>query len=161
MLEGVSSSLPGSVDLKGLVASLLQQSGLSQRELGSRSGLSKDQLSRTFACKRPVELGEALALLDAAEMPGRGAITLALFERSDLAVEWSRSGLSEFLETLIRELPEALLTELGDSVDRINPRWGRLAARFVAQRIAHHVQEITDREAQMAEFKPALSRALG
>lgn len=161
MIEGGSIGATGGVDLKGLVAALLQQSRFSQRELCDRTGLSKDQLSRTFSRKRPVELREALTLVDAADMPARAAITLALFERPDLAVEWSRSGMSEFLETLIRELPEAMLAELGDGIDRVNPRWGKLAARFVAQRIAHHVQEIIDREEEIAEFKPNTSRAMG
>ena len=158
MVEDMGSSAAGGVDLKGLVAALLQRSRFSQRELCDRTGLSKDQLSRTFSRKRPVELGEALTLLDAADMPARGAITLALFERPDLAVEWSGSGLSEFLETLMRELPAAMMVELGDGVDRVNPRWGAQVARFVAQRLGHHIQEVIAQEQKLGEFEPRNER---
>src|SRR3546814_15788200 len=48
-----------------------------------------------------------------------------------LAIDWSESGLSAFLETLIAALPGALAAEIGDECDRINPRWGQQAARFV------------------------------
>lgn len=154
MLNDTGSGPPATVNLGALVAGLLEHSPISQREIAARAGLSKDQLSRTIAGKRPVELDEALSILKAVELPARGAITLALFQRPDLAVEWSESGLSSFLETLIEALPEALVAEIGDDLDRINPRWGHLAARFVAQRIKHHIQEIIEREETLGNFEP-------
>jgi len=140
-----------------VVTELVERSRLSQRELVERSGLSKDQLSRSLRGARPIEIDEALAILTAAGVPGRGALTLALFDRPELAVEWSESGLSAFLETLIAALPDALTTEVGGACDRINPRWGQLAARFVAQRLAHHIQELMEREERLGEFEPTRS----
>lgn len=152
MLDTRLGSPPPELALGQIVASLLERSRFSQRELVDRTGLSKDQLSRTLSGKRQLELEEALALLRAADIPARGAVTLALFERPDLAVEWSRSGLSEFLETLIRALPDALVAEIGDDLDRINPRWGQQVARFVAQRIARHIEEMIEREEKLGEL---------
>lgn len=159
MLDTVSAP-PPDLALGDLVASLVACSRFSQRELVDRTGLSKDQLSRTLAGKRQLELDEALLLLRAADMPACGAITLALFDRPDLAVEWSRSGLSEFLESLIRALPDALVDEIGEDLDRVNPRWGQHAARFVAQRIARHIEELVEREEKLGEFEPRASNRI-
>lgn len=143
-----------SVPLGVVVSKLITRSRLSQRELTARSGLSKDQLSRTLLGKRAVRFDEAMRLLAAAEVPARGALTLALFDRSDLAIEWSDSGLSAFFEALIEALPETLKSELGDDIERVNPRWGQHAARFVAQRISHHIQELIEREQKLGDFEP-------
>lgn len=143
-----------------LVAELVERSRLSQRELVERSGLSKDQLSRTLRGARQIELDEALAILSAAGLPGRGALTLVLYGHSGLAVDWSESGLCAFLETLITALPDALTAEIGDDFDRVNPRWGQQAARFVAQRIAHHISELIEREQKLGEFVPRASAAM-
>lgn len=161
MVEQPNSAAAAPLDLGVVVSQLVARSRLSQRELTSRSGLSKDQLSRTLLGRRPVKFDEAITLLQAADVPARGALTLALFERPDLAVEWSSSGLSEFLEALIQSLPAALEAELGEHLDRVNPRWGQHAARFVAQRIGHHIQELIERERKLGEFEPHLGGSAG
>lgn len=150
--EQVRPSLDARV--AAVVTELVERSRLSQRELVERSGLSKDQLSRSLRGARQIELDEALAILSAAGLSGRGALTLALYDRSDLAIDWAESGLSAFLETLIAALPDALTAVIGDECDRINPRWGQQAARFVAQRIGHHIQELVEREERLGEFEP-------
>jgi transcriptional regulator with XRE-family HTH domain len=155
MLDSLGARAAPQFGLGALVSKLVEASPLSQRELGARAGFSKDQLSRTLSGTRPLRLDEALTLLSAADLPARGSITLALFDRSDLAIEWSRTGMSEFLETLIHALPDALLRELGEDLDRVNPRWGQHAARFVAQRIAHHIHELIEREQKLGEFEPS------
>jgi transcriptional regulator with XRE-family HTH domain len=142
------------VPLGTMVSKLISRSRLSQRELTLRSGMSKDQLSRTLLGKRSVKFDEAIRLLAAADVPARGALTLAMFDRSGLAVEWSDSGLSAFFEALIEALPETLRSELGADIERVNPRWGQHAARFVAQRISHHIQELIEREQKLGEFEP-------
>lgn len=154
MLNDAGSGPAGTVNLGALVAGLLERSPHSQREIAARAGLSKDQLSRTVMGKRGIELDEALSILHAAELPARGAVTLALFQKPDLAVEWCGTGLCSFLEALIEALPDALMAEVGDELDRVNPRWGQQAARFVAQRIGHHIQEVIEREEKLGEFDP-------
>lgn len=147
--------------IASVVTRLIGQTHLSQRELTERSGLSKDQLSRALKGTRQFEIAEALAILTAAGLPGRAAITLTLFDRADLAVEWSQSGLSGFYEALIAALPEALTAELGDAGDRVNPRWGQHAARLVAQRIAQHIEEIVEREERLGDLRlPGQTRPL-
>lgn len=158
------SIMPGASDapvLNAIVAELIAGARLPQRMLMARTGLSKDQLSRTLRGTRPIEVGGALTILLAAELPARGAMTLALYNRPDLAVEWSRSGLAAFLETLIESLPDALASEVGDATERINPRWGQLAARFVAQRLAHHIRELVEREERLGEFEPVRAMRSG
>lgn len=154
-------SAPVDQEIAAVVAQLIGQSRLSQRALVERSGLSKDQLSRALKGTRQLEIEEAVALLSAAELPARGAITLALYDRPDLAVEWCQSGLSGFLEALIRALPDAIASEIGESSDRINPRWGQHAARFVAQRIARHIEDVLEREEKLGEFSPGLASRHG
>lgn len=141
-----------------VVANLVDESGVSQRDLVSRVGLSKDQVSRALKGSRHLSPGEAVALLTAAGLPARGALTLALFGREDLAAEWARSGMAGFLEALIAALPDALTAEIGDTSDRVDPRWGPQAARFVAQRIAHHIHDMVAREQRLGEFTPTVGR---
>ena len=141
--------------LHQVVADLVGQSGVTQRDLVARAGLSKDQVSRALKGSRHLSPDEAVALLTAAGLPARGALTLALFGRQDLAGEWARSGMASFLETLIAALPDALTAEIGDTSDRVDPRWGPQAARFVAQRIAHHIHDLVAREQRLGEFTPA------
>ncbi len=144
-----------SAPLHVVVADLVEESGASQRELVARVGLSKDQLSRTLKGTRHMSLEEAATILHEAGLPARGTLTLALFDRQELATDWARSGLSGFLETMVAALPDALAAEIGDTSDRIDPRWGMQAARFVAQRIAHHINEMIEREERLGNFHPA------
>lgn len=140
--------------LSQVVTALIDRSGKTQRDLVDRAGLSKDQISRALRGARTLSSAEALALLEAAGLPARGALTLALYGRHDLAGEWTGSGMAAFLETLVAALPDALEQAIGDSSDRVDPRWGPQAARFVAQRIAHHIHDLIDREQRLGDFKP-------
>lgn len=153
MLDSPNSQ-PIDQQVRSVVSALVCSTRRPQRELLARTGLSKDQLSRTLRGYRQLDLEETLAILTAADLPARGALTLTLFGRPDLAVEWSQTGMAAFFETLIAALPEALTAELGEDFDRINPRWGALTAKFVAQRLARHVEEIRDREERLGELEP-------
>ncbi|TVV74616.1 helix-turn-helix domain-containing protein [Sphingomonas solaris] len=144
-----------SAPLYAVVAELVEQSGVTQRDLVPRVGLSKDQLNRTLKGTRHMSLEEAATILHETGLPARGTLTLALFGRQDLAPDWARSGSGAFLETMIAALPDALAAEIGDTRDRIDPRWGTQAARFVAQRIAHHINELIEREERLGSFHPA------
>ncbi|UVO50139.1 hypothetical protein M0208_06255 [Sphingomonas sp. SUN019] len=140
--------------LRQVVTMLITRSGKRQRDLVPRAGLSKDQISRALRGSRGMTSSEALALLDAAGLPARGALTLALYGRQDLASEWALSGLAAFLETFVNALPDALDQALGGNSDRIDPRWGPQAARFVAQRVAHHITDLIEREEKLGDFDP-------
>ena len=69
--------------------------------------------------------------------------------------------MAAFLETLVAALPDALAAEIGETSDRVDPRWGPPAARFVAQRIAHHIAELVEREERLGEFRPLIGRSAG
>ena len=140
--------------LHAVVADLVEESGVSQRDLVARVGLSKDQLNRTLKGTRHMSLEEAATILHETGLPARGTLTLALFGRQDLATDWARSGSGAFLETMIAALPDALTAEIGEIRDRIDPRWGTQAARFVAQRIAHHIHDMIEREQRLGDFAP-------
>ena len=79
---------PPSVDesIRGIVAELVNSSPRPQRALLALTGLSKDQLCRMQSGARSLPVPTALAILEAADYPARGALALALF-RPDLAVE--------------------------------------------------------------------------
>ena len=143
-----------SARLLAVVADLVDASGVSQRGLVSLVGLSKDQLSRTLKGSRQMSLEEAATILHEAGLPARGTLTLALFDRQDLATDWARSGLGGFLEMMVAALPDALAAEIGETSDRVDPRWGTQAARFVAQRIAHHIHDLIEREQRLGDFSP-------
>jgi len=141
--------------VRAVVSELVNSTRRPQRDLLVRTGLSKDQLSRALRGVRQMELAEAVAILAAADFPARGALALALFQRPDLAVEWSQSGMAAFFEALIEALPDALIGEVGDEFHRINPRWGAQTAKFVAQRLARHVEELIEREDRLGELQTA------
>ena len=101
-----------------------------------------------------MSLEEAGTILHEAGLPARGTLTLALFDRQDLATDWARSGLGGFLEMMVAALPDALAAEIGETSDRVDPRWGTQAARFVAQRIAHHIHDLIEREQRLGDFSP-------
>lgn len=141
--------------LSQVVTTLIDRSGKTQRDLVDRAGLSKDQISRTLRGARSLSSTEALALLNAAGLPARGALTLALYGRHDLAGEWTGSGMAAFLETLVAALPDALEQAIGDFRDRVDPRWGPPVARFMAQRVAHHIKDVVEREERLGDFHPS------
>lgn len=103
-------------------------------------------------------MSEALAILSAAGLPARGAITLALFDRTDIVVEWSGLGLAAFLEGLVAALPNELEHLVGSGCDRVDPRWGRLMARLVAQRLADHIGDVRDREERLGDARSMAMR---
>ena len=151
----IESDIPApSIDrsVRAIVSELVSSTRRPQREFLARTGLSKDQLARALRGARPMELSEAVAILGAADFPARGALALALFERPDLAIEWCHSGMAAFFEALIEALPEALISELSEEFNRINPRWGVQTAKFVAQRLAKHVEEIIAREEKLGDL---------
>lgn len=133
------------------VSTLIGRSRVSRRDLSQRAGLSKDQLSRTLRGARSLSSAEALALLHAAELPARGAMTLVLYDRADIVCDWTSSGLAAFLEALVAALPDALNETVGFMSDRVDPRWGKLAARLVAERIARHIAQLVEREERFWE----------
>ena len=133
-----------------LLSRLVSSSGETQRRLSLRTGLTKDQISRTLCGARRVELDEVLAILRALDLPARATVALALFGRTDLAVDWSKTGAAGFLEALIEALPGSFAEELGEGVQRINPKWGSHAARVVAKRIAQHLGDIDNCEDRLA-----------
>ena len=151
----VSQSPPQDAALLRVVATLIDRSGKTQRDLVTRAGLSKDQISRALRGARALTSTEAYALLDAAGLPARGALTLALYGRDDLASAWTGSGLAAFLETLVAALPDALEQAVGATSDRVDPRWGPQVARFAAQRIAHHINDLIEREQRLGDFRPS------
>ena len=64
-----------SAPLHAVVADLVDESGVSQRDLVSRVGLSKDQLSRTLKGSRHMSLEEAATILHEAGLPARGLVS--------------------------------------------------------------------------------------
>jgi len=69
--------------------------------------------------------------------------------------------MAAFLETLVAALPDALAAEIGETSDRVDARWGPPVARFVAQRVAHHIAELVEREERLGEFRPLIGRSAG
>lgn len=160
----MNASSPTTVQdrLSAMVSRLVSSSGETQRQLSRRTGLTKDQISRTLCGNRRAELDEVLAILRALNIPSRGIVALAIFDRSDLAIAWSRTGTAAFLETLIDALPRCLDEELGPAVERISPKWGQHAARVVAQRLAKHLQDIDSCESILAAgLSPPLESGSG
>lgn len=135
-------------ELAALLAHAVQESGQTRLAIAARAAINKDALRRILSGARPATFHEALAILAASGDAPHSAIILALLGRSDRATEWNRTGLLEFLEGFIAELPDALEEVLGERLQEVRPRWAKGAAHRTARLLSDHVEQLERQDAQ-------------
>ena len=135
-------------EVAALLAHAVQESGQTRLTIAARAAINKDALRRILSGARPVAFHEALAILAASGDAPQSAIILALLGRYDRATEWSGTGLLEFLEIFIAELPDALEEVLGERLQEVRPRWAKGAAHRTARLLSDHVEQLERQDAQ-------------
>jgi hypothetical protein len=75
---------------------------------------------------------------------------LALAGQEDLACEWMRSEMGEFLEDFFTALPGQLERTLGRRVEDLRPRWANGTSQLVARMLAKHIDDFANRDISMA-----------
>lgn len=134
---------------RGLAAFLdqaVEESGKSRRTIATETNINKDALRRILAGTRPATLPEALAILDVSGHAPRSAMLIAMAACSDRAEEWQHTGLLEFLEAFIGELPNALEQALGERLREIRPRWAAGTAQRTARLLSDHLSRLEQQE---------------
>lgn len=75
---------------------------------------------------------------------------LALAGQEELACEWMRSEMGEFLEEFFSSLPVHLQRTLGRRIEDLRPRWANGTSQLVARMLAKHIDDIANRDISMA-----------
>ena len=130
--RGVAAFLDHAVD----------ESGKSRRTIAAQTNINKDALRRILAGTRSATLPEALAILDASGHAPRTSLMLALAGYSQRSKDWQNSGVLEFLETFISELPSALDQALGERLLDVRPRWAKGTAHRTAGLLSDHLAQL-------------------
>ena len=99
---------------------------------------------------RPIGLDEAARVLDVCGAFPRASMILALAGQEDLACEWMRSEMGEFLEDFFTALPGQLERTLGRRVEDLRPRWANGTSQLVARMLAKHIDDFANRDISMA-----------
>ena len=114
-----------SLDLQARISRLLQRavtaSGKPASEIARLSGMKRDSLRRSLSGERPFTIGEALAILDAANHAGEETLLLLLLAGEDFALAQGGTGPARFLGELFRRAPVEIIEQLGDNIEELRP----------------------------------------
>lgn len=144
-----------SPDLQTRIARLLERafaaSGKSASEIARLSGMKRDSLRRSLSGDRPFTIGEALAILDAADYAGEETLLLLLLAGEDFALAQGGTGPARFLGELFKRAPIEIIEQLGDNIDELRPRWANGTAKLLARTLHQHVIDLNNRGDSIAE----------
>jgi hypothetical protein len=135
-------------DLAAFLDHSVQESGKTRRTVAAETAINKDALRRILSGTRPATLREALAILDASGHAPQTSLILALTGYSQWTIDWQNSGVLEFLEAYISELPTALDQALGERLLDVRPRWARGAAHRTAGLLSDHLVQLERQDEQ-------------
>mgnify|MGYP007051632962 FL=1 len=112
--------------------------------------MHRETLLRVLRGERPIGLDEAARILAACGACPRATLVLALSGQEDLACEWMRSEMGEFLEEFFSALPAQLERTLGRRIEDVRPRWANGTSQLVARMLAKHIDDFANRDIAMA-----------
>ena len=121
-----------------------------RHQIASEVGMHRETLLRVLRGERPISLDEAARILVACGAVPRATIVLALSGQEDLACEWMRSEMGEFLEEFFSALPAQLERTLGRRIEDVRPRWATGTSQLVARMLAKHIDDFANRDIAMS-----------
>ena len=121
-----------------------------RHQIAREVGMHRETLLRVLRGERPIGLDEAARILDACGAFPRATIVLALAGQEDLACEWMRSEMGEFLEEFFSALPAQLERTLGRRIEDVRPRWANGTSQLVARMLAKHIDDLANRDISMS-----------
>ena len=133
-------------ELSALLCQAVSESGRTRADIGEATAINKDCLRRILSGDRPATLGQALAILNAADAQPYADLILFMAGGGN-AIQSYRGDISQFLEGFLAELMPALERVLGNQVNDIKPRWAKGAAHRLARILADHIVELERRDA--------------
>lgn len=148
MLQSTSTHANESV--ARTLAHAVEVSGKPRHRIARDVGMHRETLLRVLRGERLIGLDEAARILTACGAFPRATIVLALAGQEDLACEWMRSEMGEFLEEFFSALPAHLERTLGRRVEDVRPRWANGTSQLVARMLAKHIDDFVGRDIGMS-----------
>ena len=136
--------------LAHILAHAIESSDKPKHQIAREVGIHRETLLRVMRGDRPIGLDEAARVLDVCGAFPRASMILALAGQEDLACEWMRSEMGEFLEDFFTALPGQLERTLGRRVEDLRPRWANGTSQLVARMLAKHIDDFANRDISMA-----------
>lgn len=121
-----------------------------RHQVAREVGMHRETLLRVMRGERPIGLDEAARILVVCGAYPRASMILALAGQEDLACEWMRSEMGEFLEEFFCSLPTHLQRTLGRRIEDLRPRWANGTSQLVARMLAKHIDDFVGRDISMA-----------
>ena len=121
-----------------------------RHQVAREVGMHRETLLRVIRGERPIGLDEASRILVACGAYPRASMILALAGQDDLACEWMRNQMGEFLEEFFSSLPSHLQRTLGRRIEDLRPRWANGTSQLVARMLAKHIDDFANRDISMA-----------
>jgi plasmid maintenance system antidote protein VapI len=103
--------------LAHILAHAIESSDKPKHQIAREVGIHRETLLRVMRGNRPIGLDEAARVLDVCGAFPRASMILALAGQEDLACEWMRSEMGEFLEDFFTALPGQLGSVLMSGVN--------------------------------------------
>ena len=132
------------------LAYAVEQADKPRHQIAREVGMHRETLLRVSRGERPIGLDEAARILTACGAFPRATLVLALSGQDNLACEWMRSEMGEFLEEFFSALPAQLERTLGRRIDDIRPRWAHGTSQLVARMLAKHIDDFANRDMAMS-----------
>lgn len=121
-----------------------------RHQIAREVGMHRETLLRVMRGERPIGLDEAACILVVCGAFPRASMILALTGQEDLACEWMRSEMGEFLEEFFSALPAHLERTLGRRIADLRPRWANGTSQLVARMLAKHIDDYVGRDIAMS-----------
>lgn len=132
------------------LAFAVQGSGKPRHQVARETGMHRETLQRVLRGERPIGIDEASQILKTCGAYPKAAIMLAMSGQEDLACQWMRNEMGEFLEEFFSALPVNLERTLGRRVADLRPRWANGISQLVARMLAKHIDDFSNRDISMA-----------
>lgn len=128
----------------------IETSDKPRHQIAREMGMHRETLLRVMRGDRPVSLDEAARVFELCGASPRASLILTLTGQEDLACEWMRSEMGEFLEEFLTALPGQLERTLGSRVADLRPRWANGTSQLIARILAKHIDDFANRDIGLA-----------
>ena len=141
-----STSGEANDSLARILARAVEAADKPKHQIAREVGMHRETLLRVLRGERPIGLDEAAGILFVCGAYPRASLILALAGQEDLACEWMRSEMGEFLEEFFLALPRHLERTLGPRISDLRPRWANGTSQLVARVLAKHIDDFANRD---------------
>lgn len=141
--------------IKAGISMLLNQaastSGRSQVRIARKAEIDRGTMRRILAGKREATVSEVLRILYGTGASPHAHLLLYLAADQGRASSWLQTDLALFFEELVRHLPSALETQLGDHLHDVKPHWAGGTAKRVARLLAEHMEDLARKDTLLGD----------